>query len=78
MEVEVYGQWNELTDEKPLYTALNNCDFVSTDNKNFNRSYEFLFDAAMLGVGFGFDKKGTNTLIYKPLNETYEYIIEDK
>ena len=73
----LWAMGTKITDEKGLYTALNNCAFVSTKNENKTRPYEFLFDAAMLGVGVGFDTKGTDTKIYKPLDETYIYIIED-
>ena len=73
----LWAMGTKITDEKGLYTALNNCAFVSTQNENPTRPYEFLFDACMLGVGVGFDTKGIDTKIYKPLDETYEYIIED-
>lgn len=73
----LWAMGTKITDEKGLYTALNNCAFVSTKNENKTRPYEFLFDAAMLGVGVGFDTKGTDTKIYKPLDETYIYVIED-
>ena len=61
------GLWamgTEFTDgEEPLYAALNNCAFVSTESMhepNVSRSkpFTFLMDTSLLGVGVGFDVKG--------------------
>eukprot|EP01135_Chromosphaera_perkinsii_P002525 Nk52_evm41s224 gene=Nk52_evmTU41s224 len=60
------GLWamgSPLTEQKGVYAALNNCAFVSTDcmhdrNVPCSKPFSFLMDAAMLGVGVGFDTKG--------------------
>ncbi|ORX96449.1 PFL-like glycyl radical enzyme [Basidiobolus meristosporus CBS 931.73] len=60
------GLWamgSPLTEERGIYTALNNCGFVSTEcmwARGFTPSkpFAFLMDASMLGVGVGFDTKG--------------------
>ncbi|KAK9687912.1 hypothetical protein K7432_014596, partial [Basidiobolus ranarum] len=60
------GLWamgSPLTEEREIYTALNNCGFVSTEcmwEQGFSPSkpFVFLMDASMLGVGVGFDTKG--------------------
>lgn len=55
------GLWamGAMTDQG-LYAALNNCGFVSTAGLAGDpaRPFAFLMDAAMLGVGVGFDTKG--------------------
>ena len=50
--------------KKNLSAALNNCAFVSTEDmaQNPTRPFEFLMDASMLGVGVGFDTKGSHTV----------------
>ena len=59
------GLWamgTPITEEKHLYAALNNCAFVSTKSNNvdeFIRTIVFLMDSTMLGVGVGFDTKGS-------------------
>lgn len=61
------GLWamgTKITEEKNLYAALNNCAFVSTkpekrDVDEFIKSFTFLMDSAMIGVGVGFDTKGS-------------------
>lgn len=53
-----------LTEERHAYAALNNCAFVSTANvreDGASRPFTFLMDAAMLGVGVGFDTDGAGT-----------------
>ena len=65
-----------------LYTALNNCAFVSTEIKdNWSKSdpFTFLMDSSMLGVGVGFDTKGSNSIkVYKPHRDDKElYEIPD-
>jgi len=57
------GLWamgSPITEKKMLYAALNNCAFVSTEKLRQQpaRPFVFLMDAAMLGVGVGFDTKG--------------------
>ncbi|KNC83037.1 hypothetical protein SARC_04685 [Sphaeroforma arctica JP610] len=60
------GLWamgSPLTEERGLYAALNNCAFVSTadiqdSQTNVSAPFKFLMDAAMLGVGVGFDTLG--------------------
>lgn len=77
------GLWamgTKITENKHLYTALNNCAFVSTKyiDKEFSKPFEFLCDACMLGVGVGFDTDGQGKLkINKPLDEIKKYIVED-
>lgn len=59
------GLWamgSPITEERRLFAALNNCAFVSTEDLGQLTSpaepFCFLMDAAMLGVGVGFDTKG--------------------
>ncbi|KAJ1895632.1 hypothetical protein LPJ66_004467 [Kickxella alabastrina] len=59
------GLWamgSAVTEERRLYAALNNCAFVSTrqmwEDPRPSRPFAFLMDAAMLGVGVGFDTRG--------------------
>ncbi len=44
--------------------ALNNCAFVSTENidAELSKSFAFLMDMSMLGVGVGFDTKGAGKI----------------
>jgi hypothetical protein len=59
------GLWamgTKITEEKELYAALNNCAFVSTKQDTvdaFISSFTFLMDSSMIGVGVGFDTKGS-------------------
>jgi ribonucleoside-triphosphate reductase (thioredoxin) len=79
------GLWamgSAITEEKGLYAALNNCGFVSTDNlsSDLERPFTFLMDASMLGVGVGFDTKGTGQILIKKPDSTREkevYVIPD-
>lgn len=62
------GLWamgSEITEEKGLYAALNNCAFTSTENIDLEAGtpFCFLMDASMLGIGVGFDTKGANKII---------------
>ena len=62
------GLWamgSPLTEVKHLYAALNNCGFVSTGNvvKDPTKSFVFLMDASMLGIGVGFDTCGTGLIV---------------
>jgi len=45
--------------------ALNNCAFVSTEDidAELSKSFAFLMDMSMVGVGVGFDTKGANKII---------------
>ncbi|KAJ2863932.1 hypothetical protein GGI22_001838 [Coemansia erecta] len=61
------GLWamgSALTEDRKLYAALNNCAFVSTRTmwdcsvEGPAKPFAFLMDAAMLGVGVGFDTRG--------------------
>jgi ribonucleotide reductase alpha subunit len=69
-----------VTEERGIFSALNNCAFVSTDNLDKDKAKPFLFlmDMSMLGVGVGFDTKGANKLkIRKPKDTIKTYIIPD-
>lgn len=66
------GLWamgSSITEEKMSYAALNNCAFVSTQDLKHEGSkpFTFLMDAAMLGVGVGFDTLGAGmwTMCYE-------------
>ncbi|ETW00821.1 ribonucleoside-triphosphate reductase, adenosylcobalamin-dependent [Aphanomyces invadans] len=66
------GLWamgSPITEERKLYAALNNCAFVSTEDvdRRFSPAepFCFLMDAAMLGVGVGFDTKGAGKIMVK-------------
>ena len=61
------GLWamgSPLTEERGLFAALNNCAFVSTEDigRRYAEPFCFLMDAAMLGVGVGFDTKGAGKI----------------
>jgi adenosylcobalamin-dependent ribonucleoside-triphosphate reductase len=79
------GLWamgTEITEERGLYAALNNCAFVSTETlkEDLAKPFCFLMDASMLGVGVGFDTKGADQVIIKGINkdrEEQEFIIPD-
>ena len=78
-----------ITEDKHLYAALNNCAFVSTlptDPKSqdhaiakFIDSFVFLMDSAMIGVGVGFDTKGShlNLHLHRPQPAASPYEIPD-
>jgi ribonucleoside-triphosphate reductase (thioredoxin) len=64
------GLWamgSEITEERGLYAALNNCAFVSTEKikEDLAKPFTFLMDASMLGVGVGFDTKGAGRILVK-------------
>ena len=66
--VVVYGHMGTpITEEKGLYSALNNCAFVSTKTikDDYSKPFCFLMDASMLGVGVGFDTKGAGEILIK-------------
>jgi len=60
------GLWvmgTEIVNDPRPYAALQNCDFVSTNEMNKNnpaKPFAFLMEASMLGVGVGFDDKGAD------------------
>ncbi|RLN80359.1 hypothetical protein BBJ28_00012612 [Nothophytophthora sp. Chile5] len=71
------GLWamgSPITEERGLYAALNNCAFVSTaDILELDTPAEpfcFLMEAAMLGVGVGFDTKGAGKLLVQGCDES--------
>ncbi len=78
------GLWamgSKITDEKKLFAALNNCAFVSTDcssKEEFVRTFTFLMDATMLGIGTGFDTKGAGKYkLHAPKGPVKKIFIED-
>jgi ribonucleoside-triphosphate reductase len=77
------GLWamgTAITEEKQLYAALQNCAFVTTENidKDPVAPFAFLMDASMLGVGVGFDTRGTGkTLVHRPTSFRRFYQIPD-
>ncbi|KAH7470670.1 hypothetical protein KRP22_001330 [Phytophthora ramorum] len=71
------GLWamgSPITEDRGLYAALNNCAFVSTaDILELTTPAEpfcFLMEAAMLGVGVGFDTKGAGKVLVQGCDET--------
>ena len=79
------GLWamgSPLTESRGLYAALNNCAFVSTQDVDKLYSpaepFVFLMDAAMLGVGVGFDTKGAGKIKVKgPISKETHFAIPD-
>ncbi|MEM3113356.1 MAG: fused protease/ribonucleoside-triphosphate reductase [Candidatus Pacearchaeota archaeon] len=67
------GLWamgTEITEERGLYAALNNCAFVSTEKIDdlefgYSKPFKFLMDMSMLGVGVGFDTNGAGKVIVR-------------
>ena len=62
--------------------ALQNCAFVSTSEMSKDNPAEpftFLMEASMLGIGVGFDDKGSDKdfNIYKPLDKVFVDVISD-
>lgn len=62
--------------------ALQNCAFVSTSEMtkdNPAEPFTFLMEASMLGIGVGFDDKGSDKdfNIYKPLDKIFVDVIAD-
>jgi ribonucleoside-triphosphate reductase (thioredoxin) len=70
-----------IIESKHLNAALNNCAFVSTASTNQNefiRVLDFTMDALMLGIGVGFDTKGSDVhKIYKPQTMIENFAIPD-
>lgn len=82
----LWAMGTKITDEKGLYSAVNNCAGCSTKYYKDNpaKPFEFVFDASMLGVGIGFDTKGGNSdnkddliPLFRPNDQTVNYVIED-
>tara|TARA_Y100000310_G_scaffold260387_1_gene269283 strand:- start:9480 stop:11720 length:2241 start_codon:yes stop_codon:yes gene_type:complete len=68
------GLWamgSEITEERGLYAALNNCGFTSTENilKELSLPFRFLMDMSMLGVGVGFDTYGAGKITIEGVDE---------
>jgi len=60
--------------------ALNNCGFASTEDINlkYSKAFEFVMDALMLGVGVGFDTKGSGKItIKKPQEGHFDFQLPD-
>lgn len=71
------GYWacgSPITEERGLFAALNNCAFVSTAElaKSVSKPFCFLMDMSMLGVGVGFDTRGSGTVLIKGCNKNIE------
>lgn len=71
------GLWamgSPIINERKLYAALNNCAFVSTAGihpmKKPASPFVFLMDAAMLGIGVGFDTEGAGNFIIDGVDDT--------
>lgn len=67
------GLWamgSQITEEKGIYAALNNCGFVSTATikDDLSKPFCFLMDMSMLGVGVGFDTRGNGEILIKGVN----------
>ncbi|KAH8547664.1 hypothetical protein BGW37DRAFT_524075 [Umbelopsis sp. PMI_123] len=68
------GLWamgSPLTEERKMFAALNNCAFVSTETMwdgNPSLPFTFMMDSAMLGVGVGFDTKGSAVAVHKNIS----------
>lgn len=66
--------------ERGIFSALNNCSFVSTKNikEETAKPFCFLMDMSMVGVGVGFDTKGTGKISIKSPNDKEDtYVIPD-
>ena len=79
------GLWvmgTPLVMEQRNSAPLQNCAFISTADMtkaNPAKPFAFLMEASMLGVGVGFDTKGTEKgfTIYKPSEQTSTFVIPD-
>ena len=73
----------KITEEKNLFAALNNCAFVSTKQDTIDKfidTFTFLMDSTMIGVGVGFDTKGSSChyKIYRPDKRNPKtFVVED-
>lgn len=69
----IWAMGSAITEQKKLYTALNNCAFVSTNIPNNHKPsdpFTFLMESSMLGVGVGFDTKGAGKIkVYQPIQD---------
>lgn len=65
----------EMTEKRNIFAALNNCGFVSTQNmrEDPSKPFTFLMDAAMLGVGVGFDTEGAGSVLVKGASEKCDF-----
>jgi len=65
--------------EKHGSAALNNCAFTSTEDIDIkhSKSFEFLMDMSMLGVGVGFDTLGAGKITIKDPKDNGTYAIPD-
>jgi len=63
----IWAMGSEVTEERGLYAALNNCAFVSTEDikEDLAKPFQFLMDMSMAGVGVGFDTKGAGKIYVK-------------
>jgi len=60
--------------------SLNNCGFASTEDIDlkYSKSFCFVMDSLMLGVGTGFDTKGAGKIkIQRPKEGTFNFVLED-
>lgn len=60
--------------------CLNNCAFVSTENidSELSKSFAFLMDMSMVGVGVGFDTRGADkVMVYEPEGDPEVLVVED-
>ncbi len=78
----IWSMGSEITEERGLYAALNNCAFVSTENikDDLAKPFKFLMDMSMVGVGVGFDSKGAGKIFVKGPDyrrPTEKFIIPD-
>lgn len=78
----IWAMGSKIIEDKGLHMSLNNCAFVSTDNikEDLSKPFAFLMDVSMLGVGCGFDTKGSGKLIIKGLDKNkskINFIIPD-
>lgn len=85
------GLWamgSKIVEQKSIYTALNNCAFISTENIDTivnekgewepSRPFKFLMDVSMLGVGCGFDVLGAGKIEVHNPKKFEEYKIDDE
>ncbi|KAG2386926.1 hypothetical protein C9374_001961 [Naegleria lovaniensis] len=73
----LWGMGTPLTEQRGLYAALNNCAFVSTESMKEDplKPFVFLMDMSMLGVGVGFDTKGSGSITIKGVDNTRQPIM---
>lgn len=73
---------SNITEERKLFLALTNCSFISTVDLKLDptKPFEFMMDMSMLGVGVGFDVKGSGQVLIKEPSTKSEpllYVIPD-